>query len=65
MSGLLSSRAVFVTWQTHCRNPQSRSEAVGVAGNTELVCRTVCTGVGKWLHTLLSHPTLDKPQGFS
>ena len=30
-----------------------------------LVCMTVCTGVGKWLHTLLSHPKLGELQGFS
>ena len=31
--------------------------------NTALACRSLCTAVGKWLQTLLSHPTLDKPQG--
>ena len=26
---------------------------------------TVCTGVGKWFHTLPSHPIFDEPQGLS
>ena len=28
-------------------------------------CTTLHTGVGKWLHTLPSHPTWGEPQGFS
>ena len=44
---------------------RSRSAAAGVAGNTALVCRTVCTGVGKRSHTLAPHPTLREPYGFS
>ena len=38
-------------------NEPHEVEAVGVAGNTALVCMTVRTSVGKWLHTLSSHPT--------
>ena len=30
-----------------------------------LVCLTVCTGVGKQLHTLPSHPTLGEPRSSS
>ena len=45
---------------------QNRSTAVGVAWNTLRACMmTICTGVGKRLHTLPSHPALGEPQGFS
>ena len=33
--------------------------------NTALASMTACTGVGKWLHTLPSHPTLGKLQGLA
>lgn len=36
-----------------------------MAGNIALVCATVCTGVGKWLHAPPSYPWLGEPQGFS
>ena len=36
-----------------------------VGSNTVPVCITVCTGVGKRLHTPPSHPTLSKPQCFN
>ena len=42
--------------------PEGRKTAPTVASNTALVCLTVCTGVGKRLHTLPSHPTIDEPQ---
>ena len=35
----------------------------GVEGSTALAGMTVCTGVGKRLHTLPSHPMLAEPQG--
>jgi len=44
------------------------SSAAEVAGNTamyEYACMTVCTGTGKWMHTLPSHPALGEPQGYS
>ena len=64
MSGSLSHEEI--SWQqTLYLNPQSWSTAAGVAGNAALVCMAVCTGVGKQLHMLPSHPTLDEPQGFS
>ena len=28
---------------------------------TALACLAVCTGAGKWLHTLPPHPTLGRP----
>ena len=64
MSGSLSHEEI--SWQqTLYLNPRSWSADAGVAGITALVCMAVCTGVGKQLHTLPSHPTLDEPQGFS
>ena len=36
-----------------------------VAANTPLVCRTVCTGVGKQSHTLPSHPSIGWTSGVS
>ena len=45
---------------------QNRSTAVGVAWNALPACMmTVCTGVGKRLHTLPSHPTLSEPRRFT
>ena len=35
------------------------------AGGNAPVCVTVCTGVGKRLYALPSHPTLGEPTGFS
>ena len=34
-----------------------------MVGNTVPLCMTVCTGVGKRLHTLPSHPTLSAAAG--
>ena len=45
--------------------PPSPNAQVAVAGKMALVCATVWMCAGKWLHTLLSHPALGKPQGFS
>ena len=39
--------------------------AAGEAGNTALLRMTVCTGVGKRLHTLPSDPTLSEPQSYN
>lgn len=49
----------------HNWNPWSWSAAAEVAGNTAPVCMAVHMAVGKWFHTLTSHPTLGEPQGFS
>ena len=44
--------------------PEIKAQTTGVtASNTALVCVTVCTGVGKRLHTLPSHPRLGEPLG--
>ena len=32
--------------------------------NLHSTCTTVCTGVGKRLHRLTSHPTVSEPQGY-
>ena len=56
---------IVMTWQSALLKPQSQDAAVGMAGNTALVYITVWTGVGKWLHTLPSHPTPGEPQGLS
>ena len=41
------------------------STAAGAAGNTALAGTTACSGVGKQLHTLPSHPALAELEGFS
>ena len=43
----------------------NQSTAAAVEVNSALVCMTVFTSVGKWLHTLLSHPILGEPSEFS
>ena len=54
-------RMIFVKWYPHW-NARSRTAAAIVVDNdtnTALICRSLiplCTGVGKWLQTLLSHP---------
>ena len=44
--------------KVHYRNPWKWSAATRVAGSTALARTKVCTGVGKWLHALHSHPAL-------
>ena len=46
--------------KVHYRNPWKWSAATRVAGNTALARTKVCTGVGKWLHALHSHPALAR-----
>ena len=41
------------------------SAAAGVVGNTAPLCMAVCTGVGKRLHSLPSHPTLSAAAGMA
>ena len=62
-SGLLSAMAIFMTWQTpllKCPKSKCRYQS-----NTVLVRTTVCTGLGKRLHTLPSHQTLSDLHSFS
>ena len=47
------------------RSKSLESESSCWNGRQHCTCvTTVCTGVGKRLHTLPSHPTLGEPQGF-
>ena len=48
-----------------CPGIAKDSTAAGAAGNTALAGTTACSGVGKQLHTLPSHPALGEIQGFS
>ena len=50
-----------LTLYTHLATlPMSECNA-RVVSNTALVCMTLCTCVGKWVHTRLFHPALDEP----
>ena len=44
---------------------RSRNAAAGVAGITTFVRTTVCTDVGKRLHTLPSHPASGERERFN
>ena len=61
-----SSSCLHDMTKLHDWNPWSQSAVAGEVGHAALVCRTACASVvGKWLHTLPSHPALAEPQGFS
>ena len=61
MSGLFL--VIFLTWQTQYRQPWSWSVAARSVANAVFVFyiyigyMSACTGVGKQLHTIPSHPT--------
>ena len=62
VAGLLSVIVIFITWQT----PSLKYPKSGWHITLYLcTCAAVCTGAGKRLHTLLSHPTLGEPQVLS
>ena len=65
MPGQNSAKVIFMTREALFWNPRRWSAAVVVAGSTAvLVGMTISTDVGKWVHTLPSHPKLDEHQGF-
>ena len=62
-SSLLLAKVVFMTRQTPLlKSPKSERSFQG-GGQHCARTMTVCTGVGKRLHILPSHPTLDEPRG--
>ena len=66
MSWLLSPTVSNLHDRTYklldCWNPWRQSAAARVMWNTAPVCVAVCMSLGKWLHTLRSHPTLGENQ---
>ena len=49
----------------HTLYPWSQSAASRLVANTAHACMTRFTAVGKWLHTLPSHPSFGDPRSFS
>ena len=61
MPGQNSAKVIFMTREALFLNPRRWSAAVVVAGSTAvLVGMTISTDVGRWVHTLPSHPKLDE-----
>ena len=56
----LSVKHVTSSQTSKAGSSRSEGASAGVAGNATFVCRTVCTGVGKRLHTLPSHPVVGE-----